>query len=51
MILLIQGGTLCNAAKALMDAGALSVDAYNGGVLSGGGIAYCLIAAYLAGNN
>ena len=36
MILLTQGGTLCNAAKAIMDAGALSVRAYiTHGVLSG----------------
>ncbi len=34
-----SGGTLCNAAKALMDAGALSVDAYvTHGVLSGGAV-------------
>ncbi len=34
-----SGGTLCNAAQALMDAGALSVDAYvTHGVLSGGAV-------------
>ena len=34
-----SGGTLCNAAKALMDAGAISVDAYvTHGVLSGGAV-------------
>ncbi len=34
-----SGGTLCNAAKALMDAGGLSVDAYvTHGVLSGGAV-------------
>ena len=34
-----SGGTLCNAAKALMDSGALSVDAYvTHGVLSGGAV-------------
>ena len=34
-----SGGTLCNAARALMDAGALSVDAYvTHGVLSGGAV-------------
>ena len=34
-----SGGTLCNAAKALMDTGALSVDAYvTHGVLSGGAV-------------
>ena len=34
-----SGGTLCNAAKALVDAGALSVDAYvTHGVLSGGAV-------------
>ena len=34
-----SGGTLCNAAKALMDAGAISVDAYvTPGVLSGGAV-------------
>jgi ribose-phosphate pyrophosphokinase len=34
-----SGGTLCNAAKALMEAGALSVDAYvTHGVLSGGAV-------------
>ncbi len=34
-----SGGTLCNAAKALIDAGALSVDAYvTHGVLSGGAV-------------
>ena len=34
-----SGGTLCNAAKALMDSGALSVDAYvTYGVLSGGAV-------------
>jgi len=34
-----SGGTLCNAAKALMNAGALSVDAYvTHGVLSGGAV-------------
>lgn len=34
-----SGGTLCNAAKALLDAGALSVDAYvSHGVLSGGAV-------------
>ena len=35
-----SGGTLCNAAQALMDAGALSVTAYiTHGVLSGGAVA------------
>ena len=35
-----SGGTLCNAAKALMDAGAKSVAAYiTHGVLSGGAVA------------
>ena len=34
-----SGGTLCNAAKALVDSGALSVDAYvTHGVLSGGAV-------------
>ena len=34
-----SGGTLCNAAQALMDAGAISVDAYvTHGVLSGGAV-------------
>ena len=34
-----SGGTLCNAAAALMDAGAISVDAYvTHGVLSGGAV-------------
>ncbi len=34
-----SGGTLCNAAQALMDAGAVSVDAYvTHGVLSGGAV-------------
>ncbi|MEJ6672334.1 MAG: ribose-phosphate pyrophosphokinase [Alphaproteobacteria bacterium] len=34
-----SGGTLCNAAKALLDSGALSVDAYvTHGVLSGGAV-------------
>ena len=34
-----SGGTLCNAAVALMEAGALSVDAYvTHGVLSGGAV-------------
>ena len=34
-----SGGTLCNAAKALIEAGALSVDAYvTHGVLSGGAV-------------
>ena len=34
-----SGGTLCNAAQALMDAGAKSVDAYvTHGVLSGGAV-------------
>jgi ribose-phosphate pyrophosphokinase len=35
-----SGGTLCNAAQALMDAGAVSVTAYiTHGVLSGGAVA------------
>ena len=35
-----SGGTLCNAAEALLDAGALSVSAYiTHGVLSGGAVA------------
>jgi len=35
-----SGGTLCNAAEALMEAGAISVDAYvTHGVLSGGAVA------------
>ena len=35
-----SGGTLCNAAEALMEAGAVSVDAYvTHGVLSGGAVA------------
>ena len=40
-----SGGTLCNAAKALMDSGALSVDAYvTHGVLSGGAVSrICLL--------
>jgi ribose-phosphate pyrophosphokinase len=34
-----SGGTLCNAAQALMNAGAVSVDAYvTHGVLSGGAV-------------
>ena len=45
-----SGGTLCNAAQALMDQGAISVDAYvTHGVLSGGAVSSGIIPPAIAG--